>query len=62
MSKRKVVVTIGNLEDMAREAIDVWHQAETGKIPKNAPVEKIYFENRIYYQYLPKKQIVLLHT
>lgn len=46
MSKKKIVVVVGSLEDMANEAIKVWHQAEAGKIPKGAPIRKVYCENK----------------
>lgn len=60
-SKKKIVVAVGSLEDMAREAIDVWHQAQAGKTPKGGPVEKIYFENeQLLFKTLTQKRCELL--
>lgn len=44
MNKRKLTVRIGSLEDMAKDFIKAWHQAEAGHAPK-VPIEKITFEN-----------------
>jgi predicted transcriptional regulator len=60
MAKRKVTVTIGNLNDMANEFIDVWHQVKRGKTPK-AAIEKIIFEDeRLLFKTLTPKRCALL--
>jgi len=61
MSKRQIIATVGCLEDMAKEFVDVWHQIESGKTPKGTPIEKIYFEDdRLLFRTLTHKRCELL--
>jgi predicted transcriptional regulator len=61
MSKRKIIATVGNLEDMAKEFTTIWHQVESGKPLKNVPIEKIYFEDeRLLFKTLTPKRCELL--
>lgn len=61
MSNKKITVAVGNLEDMGKEFIDVWHQIESGKKIKDAPIEKIFFENeRLLFKTLTPKRCDLL--
>lgn len=61
MSNRKITVAVGTLEDMGKEFIDTWHKIKSGKKIKNAPVEKIFFENeRLLFKTLTPKRCDLL--
>jgi predicted transcriptional regulator len=61
MSNRKITVTVGSLEEMGKEFIDVWHQVELGKKIKGAPIEKVVFEDeRLLFKTLTPKRCELL--
>ena len=62
MSK-KITVKTGNLEEAAKEFIDVWHQVENQQTSR-APVEKISFKDqRLLFKTLtPKRFDILKHT
>src|SRR5271163_323102 len=61
MSKRQIIATVGSLDDMAKEFVDVWHEIESGKPVKGAPIEKIYFEDdRLLFKTLTHKRCELL--
>ncbi len=61
MSQRRLTIGIGNVENAAKEFIKIWHQVETGKHLKNAPVEKISFENeRLLFKTLTPRRCDLL--
>lgn len=61
MTKKKLTVGVGSIEDAARDFIDVWHQVESGKLPKNAPIEKITFsDQRLLFKTLSPRRCDLL--
>lgn len=61
MTKKKLTVGVGSIEDAARDFIDVWHQVESGKLPKNAPIEKITFsDQRLLFKTLTPRRCDLL--
>lgn len=61
MSKRKLTVDIGTLEEASKEFIDIWHQVESGKTPKDTPIERISFANeRLLFKTLTPKRCDLL--
>ena len=61
MSKKKLTVNVSSIEDAAREFIDVWHQVESGHLPKNIPLEKISFSNqRLLFKTLTPRRCDLL--
>lgn len=45
MSNKKITVTTGNLEEAAKEFIDIWHRIEQGQVSVK-PVEKISFKDQ----------------
>ncbi|HLB42262.1 MAG TPA: HTH domain-containing protein [Gammaproteobacteria bacterium] len=62
MSK-KITVKTGDLEETAREFIDIWHQVENGQVLQT-PVEKISFKDqRLLFKTLtPRRFDILKHT
>lgn len=61
MRKRKLTVDVSSIEEAAREFIDIWHQAEAGKPPKDAPIEIISFSNeRLLFKTLTTRRRDLL--
>lgn len=60
MKAKNIKITMGNREDMAKEFIEAWHQAETGHIPDTVE-EKIYFkDDRALFKVLTPKRCELL--
>ncbi len=49
MNNRSILITVGTLEEMGKEFISTWHEAEEGKISKSSIVEKIYFKDEILF-------------
>lgn len=61
MSKRAITITVGTSEDMAKEAIKIWHQIEAGQTPKQVPIEKIRFpDERTLFKTLTTSRCGLL--
>lgn len=60
MSNKKITVRTGNLEEAAKEFIDMWHQVEQGHAPQ-APIEKISFKDqRLLFKALTPKRFEIL--
>lgn len=60
MSNKKITVRTGNLEEAAKEFIDIWHQVEQGRAPQ-APIEKISFKDqRLLFKTLTPKRFEIL--
>ena len=56
MSK-KITVRTGNIEEAAKEFIDIWHQIENGHAP-SAAIEKINFKDqRLLFKTLTPKRL-----
>ncbi len=49
MNNRSILITVGTLEEMGKEFISTWHEAEEGKISKSSIIEKIYFKDEILF-------------
>lgn len=64
MSKKKLIVRIGNLKDMAKDFVKAWHQVESGNKLKNIPIEKITFENeqQLFKTLTPRRCDLLRHV
>lgn len=61
MSDKSIKLTIGSLEDLKKEFISTWHEAEKGKIAKSDPVEKILFKDEaIFFKTLTASRFSLL--
>ncbi len=61
MTKKKLIIGVGNIEDAASDFIEVWHQVESGKLPKEAPIEKISFsDQRLLFKTLTPRRCDLL--
>ncbi len=62
MTKRKITVKTGSLEEAAKEFVNVWHQLEAGSAAKIAPVEKISFTDpRLLFKTLTARRWELLN-
>ena len=60
MKNQNIKVTIGSRQDMAKEFIEAWHQAEAGHIPEQIE-EKIFFKDeRALFKVLTPKRCELL--
>jgi|LakMenEpi03Aug12_release.lakeMendotaPanAssembly.Ray.scaffolds.fasta_scaffold950666_2 predicted transcriptional regulator len=61
MSHKSIAITVGTLEDLSKEFISVWHEAEKGKISKTDPVEKIFFKDEtLFFKTLTPSRFNLL--
>lgn len=57
----KITVRTGNLEEAAREFIDMWHQVENEQTPQKTPIEKISFKDqRLLFKTLTPKRFEIL--
>lgn len=62
MTKRKITVKTGSLEEAAKEFVNVWHQVETGNTTKATPIEKISFTDpRLLFKTLTTRRWELLN-
>lgn len=56
----KIEIKSPSLDELGQEFVQVWHDAEQGKLPKK-PVERVCFENlKILVQILTPKRIQVL--
>lgn len=56
MMNKKITVRTGDLEEAAKEFIEIWHKVENEELPQ-APVEKINFKDQrlLFKTMTPKK-------
>lgn len=61
MSNKTIKLTVGSLEDLGKEFISTWHDAEKGKISKKDNVEKILFKDEtVFFKTLTASRFALL--
>jgi predicted transcriptional regulator len=60
MMSKKITVRTGNIEEAAKEFIDIWYQIEKGHAPQ-AAIEKINFKDqRLLFKTLTPKRFEIL--
>lgn len=60
MKNNKITVKTGNLEQAAKEFVDVWHQAEHGQVQQGV-VEKLSFKDQaLLFKTLTRRRIEIL--
>ena len=62
MTKRKIIVKTGSLEEAAEEFVNAWHKVEAGEGSKITPIEKISFTDpRFLFKTLTARRWELLN-
>ena len=60
MKKTKLSITVGSVEDAAKDVIDAWHQAEHGETPSEPRVAILFTELETLLKTLTPQRFVLL--